>query len=142
MQAGRARRRGCCSSRGQASQLTPRERCTCRRGCPTALFPLASPAPCAARPVPSPPLSTERVGGESDRAHNEEDAAQLGSSAFVALSDADARKGAARSYDLLLCTLDQDELRALGLKWGDCLKMLKSDAKFCVACESAAEVSS
>lgn len=60
----------------------------------------------------------------------------------MALTDADARKRAARTYDLLLCTLDQDELRALGLKWTDCLKLLKSDAKFCVACDSTAEVSS
>lgn len=59
----------------------------------------------------------------------------------MALAEPDARKKAAKSFDLLLCTLDQDELKALGLKWADCLKLLKSDAKFCVACESAAEVS-
>ncbi|KAJ1623455.1 hypothetical protein T492DRAFT_912573 [Pavlovales sp. CCMP2436] len=81
------------------------------------------------------------IGDEADGERAEEDGEGLGSSAFLHISDADARKKAARSYDLLLCTLDSADLQKLGLKWSDCLKLLKSDSKFCVACESAAEVS-
>lgn len=80
------------------------------------------------------------IGDEADGRHAKEDGTQLGSSAFVALTDPAALKEFRQRFDLILCTLDAGDLKDLGVRWADCLRLLKSDATFCIACESAQEV--